>query len=179
MGKIEIHPMDLVLPPYRQWEKGWFALASGDFAAHNFNAMTISWGSLGIMWNRPFVQVVVRPTRFTFRFTEEFDTFTVCAFSEQYRKALNILGSKSGRDGDKIAESGLSPVASAHISAPAFAEAELILECRKIYSDKFDPAGFADPSIDRNYSGGDYHRVYFGEVLRIFGDEKYLANHRP
>lgn len=175
MSKIEINPMDLVLHPFRRWDKGWFALTAGDFSARKFNVMTVSWGSLGIMWNRPFAQIVVRPTRFTHRFTEEFDNFTLCAFSEKNRQALNILGSKSGRDGDKISLSGLTPMASQLVSSPAYAEAELVLECRKIYVANIDPAGFLDPAIDGNYTDGDYHRVYFGQVVRIFGEEKYLS----
>ena len=91
MAKIEIDPMDLSLRLYRQWDKGWFALTAGDFSAGRFNAMTVNWGSMGIMWGRPFVQTVVRPTRFTYRFIEEFDNFTLCGFPEQYRKALNVL----------------------------------------------------------------------------------------
>jgi flavin reductase (DIM6/NTAB) family NADH-FMN oxidoreductase RutF len=176
MPKIEIPPMNLALKPFRQWDKVWFALAAGDFSARKFNAMTVSWGSLGIMWNCPFAQIVVRPTRFTHRFTEAYDNFTLCAFPEQHRGALNILGSTSGRDGDKIALTGLTPVASQQVSSPAFAEAELILECRKIYADDFDPSRFLDPSIDKNYSEQDYHRVYFGQVLRIYGEEKYRSD---
>jgi flavin reductase (DIM6/NTAB) family NADH-FMN oxidoreductase RutF len=176
MAKIEIPPMDLALRPFRQFDKGWFALAAGDFAKGKFNAMTISWGSLGIMWNRPFVMVVVRPTRFTHHFAEESGGFTVCAFPEEYREALNLLGSRSGRDGDKIAAAGLTPVASQRVPAPAFAEAELVLECRKIYSDRFHPERFLDSAIERQYPAKDYHTVYFGEVLRIFGDEKYLSS---
>jgi flavin reductase (DIM6/NTAB) family NADH-FMN oxidoreductase RutF len=174
MTKIEIPPMELILPPFRQWDKEWFALTVGDFAAGKFNSMTVSWGSLGILWGYPFAQVVVRPTRHTHSFSEEFDNFTLCAFAQRYRAALNILGSKSGRDLDKIALAKLTPAASQWISSPAFAEAELVLECRKIYRDKIDPAGFLDPSIDKNYAN-DYHTVYFGRVLRIFGEEKYSA----
>jgi flavin reductase (DIM6/NTAB) family NADH-FMN oxidoreductase RutF len=176
MTKIEIPPMDLALRPFHQWDKDWFALTAGDFEAGKFNTMTVSWGSLGIMWNRPFAQVVVRPTRFTFGFTEEFDNFTLCAFPESFRKALNILGSRSGRDGDKIASAGLTAQASQLISSPAFAEAGLVLECRKIYTGKIDPTGFLDPVLDANYTAGDYHQMYFGQVLRIFGEEKYLEH---
>jgi flavin reductase (DIM6/NTAB) family NADH-FMN oxidoreductase RutF len=179
MTIIEIPPMELALRPFHQWDKGWFALTAGDFEARKFNTMTVSWGSLGIMWNRPFAQVVVRPTRFTFGFTEEFDNFTLCAFPESFRKALNILGGQSGRDGDKVAAAGLTPLASQLISSPAFAEAELVLECRKIYASQIESAGFQDPIIDANYTAGDYHRVYFGQVLRIFGDEKYLEHGLP
>ena len=173
MTKIEIPPSDLVLRLYRQWDKGWFVLAAGDYAAGRFNAMTVNWGSMGNMWSRPFVQIVVRPTRHTYRFTEEFSTFTLSAFPEKYRRALDILGSKSGRDVDKIALAGLTPAPSVRVAAPSFAEAELTLECRKIYWDDFDPGQFLDPAIERNYSNRDYHRIYYGEVLRIFGEETY------
>lgn len=129
--------------------------------------MTVAWGSLGAMWNKPFVQVVVRPVRYTYEFMERYDTFTLCAFPEAYRKALSLLGSKSGRDSDKIAESGLTPIPSTKVTAPGFAEADLIVECRKIYWDDFDPAHFLLPEIAQNYPQKDYHRVYFGEIVAI------------
>jgi flavin reductase (DIM6/NTAB) family NADH-FMN oxidoreductase RutF len=175
MHKLDIAPVDLSLRLFHQWEKGWFVLAAGDYPSRRFNAMTVSWGSMGIMWGRPFVQAVVRPTRHTYRFTEEFDSFTLSAFPEDYREALNILGSRSGRDGDKITPAGLTTVASGRVAAPSFAEAELTLECRKIYWDDFDPDRFLDPAIGENYSNNDYHRIYFGQILRIFGEEKFLA----
>ena len=149
------------------WDNHWFLLTCGDFKSKQFNAMTISWGSLGIMWNKPFAQVVVRPTRYTYEFMEKYDSFTLCAFDRHYRKSLQLLGSRSGRFGDKIAASGLNPIASQRINAPAFAEASLILECHKIYWQDFNPAHFVDSSIEKNYSKKDYHRIYFGEVLSI------------
>ncbi len=158
---------------YYLWDKRWFLLTSGDFAKGHYNTMTVSWGSTGVMWNRPFVQVVVRPTRYTYEFMEQYDTFTLCAFSDKYRKALNLLGSRSGREGDKIAKSGLTPIASTQVAAPAFAEAELIIECKKMYWDDFDPAHFIDPAIDSNYSKRDYHRIYFGQVLAIYAESAY------
>jgi flavin reductase (DIM6/NTAB) family NADH-FMN oxidoreductase RutF len=167
--------MDLNLPIFSQWDKQWFVLAAGDFAAKTYNAMTVSWGSMGIMWGRPFVQVVVRPTRYTYGFTEQFETFTLSAFPEPYRGALNLLGSKSGRDGDKIAAAGLTPIASRQIAAPSFSEAELTFECRKIYRDDIVPSHFLDPDIDKNYPQRDYHRFYFGQIVCILGEGKYLA----
>jgi flavin reductase (DIM6/NTAB) family NADH-FMN oxidoreductase RutF len=154
--------------PVGLWEPGWFLLTSGDFAAGKFNTMTVSWGGMGVMWGKPFAQVVVRPHRYTFQFIEQYPTFTLCAFSQEYRAALNLLGTKSGRDGDKIAQSGLTPVASGAVPAPAFAEAELVLCCRKIYWHDFDPGHFLDPNIDRHYPRHDYHRSYFGEILAAF-----------
>lgn len=155
------------------FDNQWLVLTSGDFASQQFNAMTISWGSLGILWNRPFVQVVVRPVRYTYEFMERYDTFTLCAFPRACHKALSLLGTKSGRDGDKIAEARLTPIAAECVSAPAYAEAELVIECRKIYWQDIDPTHFLDPQIDQNYPDRDYHRIYFGEVLAIYGTEAY------
>jgi len=178
MDLMEIPVAEWTAEIFHLWDEQWFLLTSGDFKAGSFNTMTVSWGSLGVMWNRPFAQVVVRPTRHTFGYMEENGTFTLCAFSEEYRAALDLLGSRSGRDGDKIRASGLTPVASSRVAAPAFAEAELILECRKMYSADFDPARFLDPEIDRNYPKHDYHRVYFGEILAIRGTERFRAAER-
>ena len=155
------------------WDKQWMLLTSGDFAEGRFNTMTVGWGSLGTMWGRPFAQVVVRPIRYTYEFMERYDTFTLCAFPERYRKALQLLGTKSGRDGDKIAEAGLTPIASTQVVAPGFAEAELVIECRKMYWDDLDPTHFFDPGIERNYPHKQYHRIYFGQVMAIYGESTY------
>ena len=137
--------------------------------------MTVSWGSLGEMWNVPFAQVVVRPQRYTAQFIEKYPTFTLCAFSPKYRAALNLLGSKSGRDGDKIAESGLTLMAAAKVAAPVYEQAELAIECRKMYWQDLDPSHFLAPGIARNYPEKDYHRMYFGEVVAGTGSEHYAT----
>jgi flavin reductase (DIM6/NTAB) family NADH-FMN oxidoreductase RutF len=155
------------------WAKKWFLLTAGDFSQGDFNAMTVGWGSIGTMWGKPFAQLVVRPVRYTYGFMERYDTFTLCAFPDAYHRVLNLLGTRSGRDGDKIAESGLTPIASKRVAAPGFAEAELILECKKIYWDDMDPAHFLDPEIENNYPQKDYHRIYFGEILAAYGDATF------
>lgn len=173
---MERSPIDIkhfTAQPYALFEKQWLLLTSGDFAARHFNAMTISWGSIGVIWGRPFAQVVVRPVRYTFEFLEKYDTFTLCAFSRAYHKALSLLGARSGRDGDKIAASGLTPVQARCAAAPAYAEAELVIECRKIYWQDIDPAHFLDAQIDENYPNKDYHRAYFGEILAVEGAQQY------
>jgi len=155
------------------FDDDWLLLTCGDFQSGKFNCMTISWGSLGTIWNRPFAQVAVRPTRFTFEFIERYPDFSLCAFSEEFRPALGILGAKSGRDGDKIKEAGLTPVASTLIGSPAFAEASLVIECRKLYAQTLDSQNFIDPGIINHYTNLDFHRFYFGEVLSIQGTIRY------
>lgn len=162
-------PLDeLSLRSYHVWETQWLLLCAGDYAARRFNAMTIAWGSIGSMWGRPFVQVAVRPTRYTFTFMQQYPTFTVSAFAEEYRPGLHLLGTRSGRDGDKISAAGLTPCASENVAAPSFAEAALTLECRTIYWDDLKPDHFLDPAIDKNYPERDYHRLYFGEIVCVW-----------
>jgi flavin reductase (DIM6/NTAB) family NADH-FMN oxidoreductase RutF len=160
---------------YSFFEIDWLLLTCGDFQRRQYNAMTISWGSMGVMWSRPFFQGVVRPRRYTREFIENFDTFTVCAFPKEYHQALSLLGAKSGRDSDKIAEAGLTPISASCVAAPAYAEASLVIECRKIYWQDLEPANFLDPAIKRNYPMKDYHRIYYGEILAVQGTDQYRS----
>ncbi|MCU0277191.1 MAG: flavin reductase, partial [Acidobacteria bacterium] len=166
-----IKPKDLVLPPVDIWFKRWFLLTAG--TKQSFNTMTVAWGSVGGMWEMPFVQVVVRPTRHTFGFMNEFDTFTLCSFPAKFRKDLALLGSRSGRDGDKIALTRLTPVKSAAVAAPSFKEADLVIECRKIYWQDLDDRHFLSEKIAAQYPQMDFHRVFFGEILRVRGSREF------
>ena len=166
---------EFLMKAHHLWAKQGLLLTAGDFAEGRFNTMTVGWGSLGRMWTEPFAQVVVRPIRYTYQFMERYDTFTLCAFPEDYHDALQLLGTRSGRDGDKIAEAGLTPIASTRVAAPGFAEAELILECRKIYWDDMNPANFLDPDIEGHYPQRHYHRIYFGEIVAIYGAGSFAA----
>jgi flavin reductase (DIM6/NTAB) family NADH-FMN oxidoreductase RutF len=173
--RITIAPNEFRLNSIDIWANQWFLLTAGDLAAGKFNSMTVAWGSFGVMWAKPFAQVVVRPSRHTYGFMESSDTFTLCAFPAEYRDQLQYCGSHSGREVDKVAATGLTPIAAAVAAAPAFAEAELVVECRKMYWDDFKPPQFLDERIESCYNGADYHRVYFGEILAIQGTPAYRA----
>jgi flavin reductase (DIM6/NTAB) family NADH-FMN oxidoreductase RutF len=171
MANSAISIDELKLKSLAIWDEQWFLLTAGNFAEKKFNSMTISWGSIGVMWGRTFFQVVVRPTRYTLGFMQKYPDFTVCAFPKQYHKALEIMGSKSGRDIDKVAKTGLTPCAVSTVGAPAYAEANLVFECRKIYSDVFHPEAFLEPKIEENYPRKDYHIIFYGEILAVSGDK--------
>ena len=66
-------------------------------------------------------------------------------------------------------------IASSVVAAPAFDEAELILECRKMYRDEVRPGGFLLDGIEKNYPLKDYHRIYFGEIVAVSGTSAYGA----
>ena len=170
-------PLDrLVFSPVRTWNEAWFLLSAGRFPGNDNNCMTVSWGSIGMMWGKPVAVAVVRPSRHTYSFMEKYPDFSLCVFPESQRKALQYCGSHSGRDVNKPKECGLTPIALPGLGAPGYEEAELILGCRKLYYGDFDPAHFLSPDIEPNYKGGDYHRMYYGEILGAWGSARYMAD---
>ena len=171
-GKVQREPIEpgaLRITICRAWNDDWFLLTSGKLPDGSYNTMTVAWGSIGVMWSRPFAMAVVRPTRYTYEFMERNPDFTLSMLGQEYHDALMLCGTRSGREMDKVAESGLTPVAGRRVGSPAFDEALLIVECRTIYRDWIRPEGFMDPSLDDNYSAGDYHRVYYGEIVHVEG----------
>ncbi len=167
MQRTKIKIKELTLKPFSVWDTEWFLLAAGNFKDDDFNTMTVAWGSIGSMWSKPFAQVVVRPSRYTLEFMEKYDTFTLCRFPKDKKKALSYLGSTSGRDvPDKHIIAGLTPIAVHGVDAPGFAEADLILACKKMYWQDMDEKNFLDESIISKYSGEtDFHRIYFGKIV--------------
>ena len=174
MNIQKIDPFSLSITPHNLFDVKSVLLTCGDLRTGHFNAMTIGWGAIGTMWSKPAAWVAVRPSRFTFEFMENYKDFTLTVFPESYSAALSLLGTKSGRDGDKIKESGLTPILSMSVGSPTYQEAELSIECQKIYWQDLQPSNFLDPTIFKSYSNQDYHRMYIGEILSIQGEEQYI-----
>jgi len=141
----------------------WMLITAGSMK--KWNTMTASWGGFGVLWNKPVAFTFVRPTRYTYHFTEAATRFTLSFFDPRWRKALLLCGTKSGRDTDKAVATGLEPF-SPGTGLVSFRQARLILACRKLYHSDLDPHRFLDPRIERNYPKKDYHRMYIGEVVR-------------
>ena len=162
----EILPTEISKNPIALFDEQWALLTAGE--PGNLNTMTISWGSLGELWNKPVVSVYVSCDRYTFEFMERNDRFTVAFFPEKYRKALGYLGSHSGRDSDKIAESGLT-LEFLESGQPSFAEAEMVIEARKIYGAPFAEKGFGDvPAAFYGRTGLGVHSMYVGEIEHVW-----------
>lgn len=166
---VKISPDKIGENPFKLLGKDWMLVTAGRDG--DFNTMTASWGGVGILWNKPICHIYIRPQRHTYSFTEKYDSFTLSFFDEKYRNALNICGSKSGRDTDKVKETGLTPAFTEHGNV-FFSEAKLVIECRKIYYQDITPEFFLDKSIAGNYKNNDYHRMYIGEVIGVLVNEK-------
>jgi len=165
---------NLLLPAFGAWRRDAFLVTAGDFAAGRYNCLTVGWGGLGALWDRPIVLVGVKPTRYTCTFLERYPTFTVCHFPPEHRQALLYLGTHSGKDEDKIAASGLAPMASTVVAAPSFAEADLVLECTKVYVEDYRPeSALAELQAEKRAAAP--HRFFFAEVLAVLGHPRYDA----
>ena len=145
--------------------KDWMLVTAGDKGS--FNTMTASWGGMGILWNKQVSFCFVRLSRYTYTFMENTDYYTLSFFEEKYRDVLNICGSKSGRDIDKVVETGLTPVED-DTGAVYFNEAKLVLVCKKLYFQDIEPLNFLEPGINMNYPTKDYHRMYIGEITKCY-----------
>jgi len=145
----------------------WMLVTAG--TSDNFNTMTANWGGMGYLWNRNVVFVFVRPERYTFQFLESMSGFTLTFFDDSYRDALELCGSKSGRDCDKVAESGLTPLTTPD-GYPAFAEARMVIECRKIYADTLRSEAFTDPHPLKTHYGNNtgMHKLYIAEITGVW-----------
>ncbi|MCL2445696.1 MAG: flavin reductase [Oscillospiraceae bacterium] len=146
------HPVKLIADD-------WALLSAG--TPEHWNTMTISWGGVGEIWGRDAAFVFVRPQRYTYQFMQQQDYFTV-AFGLP-KETLKLCGKLSGRDGDKIAQAGLTAQMEGEAVFPA--QAELVYICRKLHAQDLDPAGFIDPHIAGHYDG-DYHRMFIGEIVQ-------------
>jgi flavin reductase (DIM6/NTAB) family NADH-FMN oxidoreductase RutF len=144
--------------------KDWMLITARD--GEKVNAMTASWGCMGILWNKPVAVGFVRPQRHTYGLTENEDMISLAFLDEEYRNALNICGTKSGRDGDKLALAGLS--SEELDGVPVISEARLLIMCRKLYVGDLEESGFVDKSLLSNYTQKDYHRQYVCEIIKAF-----------
>jgi flavin reductase (DIM6/NTAB) family NADH-FMN oxidoreductase RutF len=161
--ETDIHSLEKNV--FKLLDKEWMLITAG--SNENFNTMTASWGGLGVLWHKNVCFIFVRPTRYTYEFTEGSEFFTLSFFTEEYRDALNYCGKYSGRDVDKIKECGFNPL-QFDKDVISFEEAKLIITCRKIYHHDINPLNFIDPGIDKNYPKKDYHRMYIGEIIKAY-----------
>ena len=159
-----IKPQEIADNPFKLIGSDWALVTAG--TPEKFNTMTISWGGVGIMWNKPVTFSFIRPQRYTFGFMQDGDCFSMSFFDEQYRKALAFCGSKSGRDVDKVKETDLTP-AFTDDGVPYFEEAKLVLICKKLYAQDLNEQSITVPSVKDNYNGDDYHKMYVSEIVTV------------
>ncbi len=147
-------------------------------AGDKVNSMTIGWGTLGIEWQTPIFTAFVREGRYTRELLDQADSFTVnIPLEGADRKALGILGSKSGRDMDKAALAGITYVPGEKVESPAVKEYALTIECKLVYKQLQDRNAIAQKFMDcypqdvdssNPMENKDFHIVYCGEIVAAY-----------
>ena len=155
MNKIELSTLSF--NPFLKIRDQWALLAAG--REGDFNMMTVSWGGFGELWSKEVTTVYVRQSRYTMQFMDKNSQYALIFLKDGHKDALGVLGSKSGRDIDKMAGAGLTPIFTPE-GVPTFEEAELTLVCRKLYKDDMPKENFLDPAVyDKCYADGNIHSM--------------------
>ena len=165
----EITPEELKENPFQLIGKDWGLVTVN--AEDKVNMMTISWGGVGIMWNKPVAYTFIRPQRYTFDFIEDGEYFAISFLPDGYREQLSFCGTKSGRDFDKVKETGLTPICDE--KAPYFAESKVVVICRKMYAQSLNSESVVDKSVFSSYApdGSDFHKMYISEIEKVLVKE--------
>lgn len=171
----EVNYKDLKFNPFNLIGGEWMLITAGN-ETDGCNTMTASWGSLGCLWghNDPVATIYIRPSRYTKEFVDNGKMFTLSVMDHSFKKQMGYLGTVSGRDEKKIEKTGLTPVYAD--GTTYFAEAKLVLVCRKMYAAPIVEEGFKyQETIDQSYPQRDYHTMYIGKIERVLvRDDEYL-----
>ena len=165
----EIAPEKLNDSPFRLIGKEWMLITTPDETKESgANAMTASWGGLGVLWNKPVATVFIRPQRYSHDLCENADRISLCFLPEEYRSSLTYCGRNSGKDTDKLKDCSLSCTDIDGVRV--IDQSRLALICKKAYADDIKESSFIDRDHLKHYSG-DFHRFYILEIEKILVKE--------
>ncbi len=170
MAKKTIHYTDLFAETMRRMRSDGLLLVTAGSDGKP-NVMTIGWGTIGSIWGRPVFVVLVRPSRYTFSRLEEIGDFTVNVPPAELAGAASHCGTVSGRDQDKFEETGLTLAASKEVRPPVIQECVIHYECRTLHRNDVIPDATVQGVLDDAYPEGDFHRIYFGEIVAAYAEE--------
>ena len=159
-----ISPKELSQNPFTMFHNDWALVTAGSMQKHN--TMTVSWGGVGILWNKEVATIYIRPQRYTYEFIVDNSLFTISVLPQEYKEALTLCGRCSGRDCDKVKDAGLTPIAVD--DSVSFEESRLVLVCKKLYHSDIKPEQFHSDDVESNYPNKDYHRMYIGEIISAY-----------
>ena len=120
------------------------------------NIITIAWAGT-VCTNPPMVSISVRPTRYSYDMIRETGEFVINLVTEPLTRACDYCGVVSGRDVDKFAKTGLTPIPVEGVSVPGIAESPVSIACRV---------------VEERARGS--HTMFLAEVVGVTADDRYL-----
>jgi flavin reductase (DIM6/NTAB) family NADH-FMN oxidoreductase RutF len=132
---------------------------------HKVNTMTIAWGGVNYVWNKPVFVAYVRYTRDTYEMLKNTDEFTInVPLTKDLRKEIGFCGTKSGRDIDKIHECNFTLQDGRTLNTPILADCDMHYECKIIYKQAMEPNSIEKDILNRHYANNDFHVIFYGEI---------------
>ena len=123
----QIVPKDISMDIFTLVGEIYPVITAGTVEHHN--SMTASGGGMGILFKRPVTWCVFRSDRYTLELIRKEKSYTLSYFSDEYKKEVMYLGSKSGRDSNKMEKVELTSIQTPNGNI-TYKEAELIIECK-------------------------------------------------
>ncbi|MDO8673882.1 MAG: flavin reductase family protein [Dehalococcoidia bacterium] len=120
------------------------------------NIITIAWAGI-LCSDPPTLSVAVRPGRHSHGLISASREYVVNIPSQKLLKIVDYCGVVSGRDVDKFAATGLTPLPASEVKAPLIAECPVNIECKVI-------------SVVSLGS----HDLFIGQVVAVHADEEVL-----
>jgi flavin reductase (DIM6/NTAB) family NADH-FMN oxidoreductase RutF len=168
LKKDELPLSDVLKCTYEKLDDGVLLVSAGSDGRKNI--MTIGWGLVGVLWREPVFMVAVRDSRYTHELMEETNEFTVNIPGDDMGEAIELSGGVSGRDQDKFKETGLTAVAGKNVQAPIISECLLHFECKVIGKTQLSPGKLSGEVLQGCYPRDDYHTLYYGKILSVYGE---------
>lgn len=159
-----LNPDTLTIAPFEAIGKDWMLITAE--AAGRINPMTASWGALGVLWHKCACTCYIRHSRYTLELMEQTDVFSLTFFPPERKEWLTHCGSHSGRDEDKPAKLGMTPLRTPH--GVIWQECRLGIVCRRMYAQDMNPDRIPEEVKHDCYPHGDFHRMIIGEVLEVW-----------
>lgn len=133
------------------------------------NTMTMGWGTAGFIWNQDILMAPVRKSRYTHKFLENSEYFTVSVpLDGQHKKELQYCGTKSGRDHDKIKERSLELEEVEECNVPVIKNNNLHFICKIKYKQDMLEENLDQDILEKKYPDRDMHTFYYGEVIAVY-----------
>lgn len=152
--------------PVKKIGKEWMTITASK--GKKANAMTASWGGIGVLWNLPVTTIYIRSVRYTKEFVDGSDFYSLCFFDGERKKEMEYLGTVSGRDVDKIAKSGLT--LNYIDGVPYFKEAKIVFICHKLFAHEIKENEFTDKTVYESIygKGAAIHTIYIGSIIKTY-----------
>ncbi len=169
--------MKIKIPYHEAASQALKQIADGTFLTlkvnETVNTMTLGWGSFGFLWNKPVFMAMVRFSRYSYALLQESQEFTISVpKTGTLRNELALCGSRSGKTNNKIEECKLSLMDGDSVKTPIIQNCPLHIECRVIYRQAMEPSSLEPKIIQDYYLNGDFHYLFYGEILNSYLLEK-------